>query len=136
MPIIELRGAIPVGLAKGMSLPAAFTFSYLGSCLPTLPILLLYNQVIKWLENFSLGRRFVSWMQERLTKHRDKIHRYGYIGLFIFVAIPLPGTGVWSGSALAALLNLSRWRALLAVIGGNLIAGLIITAIFFPMWLN
>ena len=136
LPIVELRGAIPLGLALGMSLQKAFIVSYMGSLLPSLPILLLYTVVMRYFVQIAALKRLVDWINKRLEKHRHHIERYGYIGLLIFVAIPLPGTGVWTGSGVAAILKLSRFRAFCAVAVGNLIAGLIITALSYPLWQN
>lgn len=133
LPIIELKGAIPVGLSLGMDLPTAFALSYIGSTLPCLPILLLYTAVLNWMRKHPPFDRFAHWISERLAKRRGQIDRYGFVGLLIFVAIPLPGTGVWTGSGIAALLELPRGRSIIAIAVGNLIAGLIITAISFPV---
>ena len=133
-PVIELRGAIPVGLAQGMSLPAAFALAYAGSLLPSLPILYLYTMVSRWMQNHPPADRIVIWVNERLLRRQDSIDRWGLLALFIFVAIPLPGTGVWSASGIAALLHMPKRTAFVAIALGNLTAGLIITAVSFPLW--
>ena len=134
LPVIELRGAIPMGLALGMSLQAAFMISYIGSLLPSLPILLFYSLLSRKLSPYPPFDRVFSWISKRLNKHRSEIERYGYIGLLIFVAIPLPGTGVWTGSGIAAILGLSKLKSFIAIAVGNLIAGLLITALSYPLW--
>ncbi len=128
-PIIELRGAIPIGLAMGLSPRHAFVVSYLGSTLPMIPIALLLRPMTELFRRWQPTRRVIDWVFERTLRKRGQIDRYGIIGLFLFVAVPLPGTGVWSGSLLAFLLRLPIFRAWVAIALGNLVAGAIIATV-------
>lgn len=131
LPLIELRGAIPMGMALGMTASKALLLSMIGSSLPAPFILLL----IQPLMNRMKRTRWLSPLEEKLrTRYTSpektaKLHRYGAVGLALFVGVPLPGTGVWSGCLVAALFGMPFRLALPAVIIGNLLAGLITTAI-------
>ncbi len=130
LPIIELKGAIPVGLAVDVPLWAAFSICFLCSSLPTPFLLLLLKPIMRFCrEHIAFMHRFFEWLVERSMKHADKIERYEYWGLFLFVAIPLPGTGIWTGSLLASLFDLDWKKATLMIVAGNLIAGLAILAL-------
>lgn len=129
MPIVELRGAIPIGLTMGLSARHAFVVSYLGSTLPMIPIVLLLRPVTELLRRWGPTHKAVEWVLGHVLRKRGQIDRYGVIGLFMFVAVPLPGTGVWSGSILASLLRLPIYRAWTAIALGNLVAGAIIATL-------
>lgn len=129
LPIIELKGAIPIGLAKGLSLPVAFWISYIGSSLPCIPILLILRPLLRYLSHTPAMLPVANWLEHKLMKHRQQIDKYGIFGLFVFVAIPLPGTGVWTGSGLSAILKMKFWPSVIAVFAGNLVAGFIIAAL-------
>lgn len=126
VPLIELKGAIPVGISLGLSTLDSFFLSYVGSCLPVPLILLLVRPVLAHLGTYSKLKGLVEKITHKNSVNTRKIKRYGSLGLFLFVAVPLPGTGVWSGSLAAAMLNLPMKKALPIICFGNLIAGLII----------
>lgn len=127
LPIIELRGAIPIGIGKGLSYGAVFIVCYLGSLVPA-PIILLGSKfVFRIMKNTKLFGPLTEKIREKSMRNAGKkIQKYGTLGLLIFVAIPLPGTGVWTGSIAASIMNLRFKYAMFAIIIGNLIAGLII----------
>lgn len=129
IPIIELRGAIPVGLSLGIPYKETFLLSFLGSSLPAIPIVFLIGYVFFLLRKIGFFDRLITKITEKTLKKKEQIEKYGYVGLFLFVAIPLPGTGVWTGSLLSHLLGMKKLPSLFAVIVGNLTAGLIVSAI-------
>jgi len=129
LPLIELKGAIPIGMARGLSLPVSFWLSYFGSCLPAIPILLILRPVLHYLSHTPTLMPIAGWLERKLLKHRKQIDRLGIFGLFLFVAIPLPGTGVWTGSGLSAILKMKFWPSVIAIFAGNLVAGFIIAAL-------
>ncbi len=130
LPLIELRGAIPVGMSLGMSAVDATILSYLGSIVPVPFILLLIKHIFKYLETTKVFGPIVSRLTHKtMNTNADKIEKYGAWGLLIFVAIPLPGTGVWSGSLAASLMNMRFKWAFPSILIGNAIAGLIIMAL-------
>ena len=129
MPIIELKGAIPVGISFGMAPSSAFVYSYIGSILPAPIILLSIRQIFNYLKKMSFSEKIINRLTRKSLGKAKNVKKYGPLGLFIFVAIPLPGTGVWTGSLIASLLNIKSKRALPAIIIGNLIAGIIVVGI-------
>jgi uncharacterized membrane protein len=134
LPIIELKGAIPIGyLTLGMPLWTAFWLAYLGSCIPVPFILLFIKKIIHWMakSKVKVFNRFSNWLLGKVEKNRSKINKYGYLAVFAFVAIPLPGTGVWTGSLLGAMMDMEIKKALPVIILGNLVAGIAITAISY-----
>ena len=128
LPIAELRGAIPVALSMGIKPWPAFWWSVFGNMIPVIPILLLLGPVSKWLRRFKAFNKFFTWLFARTEKNSASIQKYGFWGLSIFVGIPLPVTGAWSGCAAAFLLQIKFWRALLAIFIGVLMAACIVMA--------
>lgn len=129
LPISELRGAIPLALSFGMPLVKAFWLSVLGNCLIVAPALFLFEPVTNVLRKFKIWARFFDWVFERTKKNSDSIQKYEALGLAIFVAIPLPMTGAWSGVIAASLFKIRFRYAFLAIIAGVICAGLIVSAL-------
>ena len=129
LPISELRGAIPLALSFGMSLSKAFWLSVLGNCIFVAPALFLFEPVTKVLRKFKIWSRFFDWVFERTKKNSDSIQKYEALGLAIFVAIPLPMTGAWSGVIAASLFKIRFRYALISIIAGVICAGLIVSAL-------
>jgi len=123
LPVAELRGSIPVALGSGMKPWSAFWWSILGNIIPVAPVLLLLGPLSKWLRHFKIFDRLFTWLFARTSKNSKVIQKYGFWGLVIFVGIPLPGTGAWTGCAAAFLLQIKFWRAFFAILLGVLIAG-------------
>lgn len=127
LPFIELRGAIPLALALGLSPGRAFILAILGNLLPVLPILLLFSRVSERLRVFSPFDRFLTWLHARTIKKSDKVERYGPMGLIFFTAVPLPTTGAWTASLAAILFRIKIRYAFPAISLGVLIAGVVVT---------
>ena len=129
LPIIELRGAIPVGVGLGLPIWQAAVISMLGNMLPAPFIIAFVRTVMDWLRKRSdRARRFVAWLEAKGTgKKAERVRQAQFWGLVAFVGLPLPGTGAWTGALLAALLNIRMRRALPAILLGVLIAGLIVS---------
>ncbi len=124
MPVIELRGGILAAKLLHLEMVRAFFICLVGTLLPTPFILLFINKLFDWMRN----TRFVKLVNRLEAKGRskfDKINRYKTMGLLIFVAIPLPGTGAWTGSLAAALMKMDFKSAMLSVAVGSLIADVI-----------
>lgn len=126
LPISELRGAIPLALSFGMSISKAFWLSVLGNCTPVVPLLVLLEPVSQRLRKFKIWSRFFDWLFERTKKKADVIQKYEALGLAIFVAIPLPMTGAWTGAIAASLFKIRFRYAFIALIAGILGAGMIV----------
>ncbi|SDE57180.1 Uncharacterized membrane protein [Thermus arciformis] len=127
LPVVELRGAIPLGVALGLPLWEAFSLALLGN--------LLVAPLALWLLPWAVGvatrvpalARLWEALEARVRlKGEEQVQRLGALGLFLFVAVPLPGTGAWSGAVLAVVLGLKRRYALLAISLGVLAAGLLV----------
>lgn len=128
LPVVELRGGIPFGVAAGLPMPAAFLAAFIGNMLPVPFLILFTRRVLHWLrEKSKFFKRMVAWLIRKADKHKDVVLKYRIWGLFILVAIPLPGTGAWTGSLVAAVLDMRLSRAVPAITAGVLAAGFIIT---------
>ncbi len=130
MPIIELRGGILAAKLLGLQMLPAFFICLVGTLLPTPFILLFINKIFDWMRN----TRFVKLVDRLEAKGRskfDKINRYKTLGLMIFVAIPLPGTGAWTGSLAAALMKMDFKSAMLSVAVGTLVADVIMCVLSY-----
>ena len=136
LPIWELKGAIPMGVAMGMPVWTAFLLAYLGSCIPVPFIIFFIEKIIRKLATSKVKffNSVANWILKKVDKHKDKIEKGGYWGVFIFVAIPLPGTGVWTGSLLAAMLGLKPKKAIPIVLLGNLVAGVLMLLLSSIIW--
>lgn len=130
VPVIELRGAIPMGLFWELPPAVAFIAAFIGNILPVPIIVLFVRRVFTWLRKKSewLAHR-VEWLEKRAEKKAKLIFKYELLGLLIIVAIPLPGTGAWTGALIAALLNIRLKVAFPIIAAGVFIAGIIITCL-------
>lgn len=135
LPVVELRGAIPVALGLGLTPAAAFGLSILGNLLPVPVVLWALQPLRRLLAHRGPVRRFFAWVDRRALARRQLLDRYGPLGLVLFVGVPLPLTGAWTGAILAVLLDLPRLRSLLAIAAGVLAAGLLIGTLSTLGWL-
>ena len=126
LPLIELRGAIPIGVSMGMSPIHATILGVLGGLIPVPFLLFFLEPIFMYLKSTKLFKGFAEKMVKRTMKKGRNIKKYSIIGLVIYVAIPLPGTGVWTGSLAAILFNIPIKYALPAIALGNSIAGIIV----------
>jgi uncharacterized membrane protein len=134
-PISELRGAIPLAIKTlHISWPVAFVVALAGNLLPVPFLLLFLDPIVKLLSKVKLFERIINWVFERSKRRGKLVERYESIGLTIFVAIPFPLTGAWTGAILAFLLGLPFWRAFIAIAIGVLIAGAIVTTLTVIGW--
>jgi uncharacterized membrane protein len=129
LPISELRGSIPLGLSFGMPLTKAFWLSILGNCSFIAPALFLFEPVSNRLRKFKLWSRFFDWLFERTKKNSYAIQKYEALGLAIFVAVPLPMTGAWSGVVAASLFKIRFRYAFISIVAGVIGAGLIVAVL-------
>jgi len=129
-PILECRlGMFTAIVLLGMNPFVGFIISFLGNILPIPFILLLINKIFELLKKIPYINKPIYWLEEKTLKKRDKIDKYGVWGLLFFVAIPLPGTGGWTGALLASLLHLDRKKSFGVICIGVFIAGLIISVL-------
>lgn len=131
VPVSELRGAIPIAIGiYGMRPFEAFFFSVLGNLLPVIPLLLFLEPVSNYLRRYSIFDAFFTWLFSRTRRNNiENFEKYGLLALTIFVAIPLPATGAWSGCAAAFVFGIKFRHALPAIALGIMIAGIVVTAL-------
>lgn len=129
LPVVELRGAIPIGVGMGLPVWQAALISMAGNILPVPFIIAFIREAMDWLHGKSeRARRFVAWLERKGSgKKADKVRQAEFWGLMLFVAVPFPGTGAWTGALIAALLNMRMRQALPPIVLGVLMAGLIVS---------
>ena len=137
LPISELRGAIPLGInVFGLPWYRVFLLALIGNIIPV-PILLLFlDFFVKLLSRVEPGRKLVNWVLNRTRSRSEFIRKYERIGLVLFVAVPLPITGAWTGSIAAFLMGLRFRYAFLAILCGIIIAGVIVTILSLLGWIG
>ena len=125
LPIVELRGAIPVGMSLGLSSLTTYIIAVLGNLLPIPFILWFSRPIMAWLKRTKPLRPLAEKLEKKTEANREKIMKYSALGLFIFVAIPLPGTGAWSGALAASLLDMRFKYSFPSIVLGVMTAGII-----------
>jgi uncharacterized membrane protein len=130
IPIVELRGSIPLGiLVYHMPYSQAYLLGVIGSIIPAPFILLFIPAILNWMSKTKVFGKMAKWIIAKGMKKTTNITRYEFWGLFLFVAIPLPGTGVWTGCLAASLIGLDFKRSMVSVVLGSTVAGIIVTAL-------
>lgn len=129
VPVVELRGAIPLGIAAGLPPALACAAAILGNLVPAPPIILLARRMADFLRGTRFFGPRIDWLERRAHLKGRLVRKYRLLGLVILVGIPLPGTGAWTGSLVAAVLNIRMRHALPAILLGLIMAGLITTAL-------
>ena len=125
MPVLELRGAIPVGIAAGLSPLTACVVAVIGNLLPVPFIMLMTRHIFDWLRDTAFFGPKITWLERRAHLKGRLVRKYRLPGLVILVGIPLPGTGAWTGALVAALLDIRLRNAIPAILTGLVIAALI-----------
>ncbi|MBQ6366448.1 MAG: small multi-drug export protein [Oscillospiraceae bacterium] len=130
VPVVELRGGLPYGIVSGLPYGLAVTAAVLGNMLPVPFIILFIEKVFAWLrEHFPKIDSFISSLEKRAADKQETVDKYGALGLVLLVAIPLPGTGAWTGSLVAALMHMKLQKAVSCVFLGVIIAAVLMTVI-------
>lgn len=129
VPVIELRGAIPYGIAAGLDPWLTFALSVIGNMLPVPFILLFIRKIFNWMKRYEKLGNLVTKLENRAANKSDTVKKYELVGLCILVAIPLPGTGAWTGALVAALMDMRFRRSLPTIFVGVLIAGIVVTLV-------
>ena len=127
IPVIELRGAIPAGVISGLSPWVAMLIAVVGNMVPVPFLILFTRKIFDWLKTKSKIKAFVENLEARAHEKSKVVLKYARIGLCILVAIPLPGTGAWTGALVAVILNMRLKDCLPTITLGVLIAGIIVT---------
>lgn len=149
LPIIELRGGVPAGhtlmMPRGREVSwgerlrvsaRIFMLAVVGNMIPVPFILWLLGPAANWCSRWSIGRRFFEWLFARTRRKSAEVEKYETLGLTIFVAVPLPATGAWTGAMVAFILGMSFRHAIVSILAGVLIAGVIMTVLSLMGWLG
>ena len=131
VPLIELRGAIPYGLAVGLDPFFTYALAIVGNCLPVPFILFFIRKILSWMQasRVRFFNRVATFVIEKGQRGFRKVQKYAVFGLYLFVAIPLPGTGAWTGALIASLLDMKKRYAFPSIFLGVLTAGVIMSLI-------
>ena len=135
LPILELRGGLIAASLLGLPPIESYLIAIIGNIIPVPFILLLMNKILKAMEKkrYKIFNKIHSFLHKKIMKNKDSIEKYGFWGLVLFVGIPLPGTGAWTGSIIAAFLEMDRKKAFLAVLLGMIMASIIMMIISFGL---
>lgn len=132
VPVIELRGAIPIGVGAGLSPWVAIGVSIVGNLVPVPFIIIFIKKIFAWLRKVSCKLDgLVTGLEKRAEKKSETVQKYAFWGLFILVAIPLPGTGAWTGALVAAMLEMPLKKAFPAIVLGVLGAAVIVSFVTY-----
>ena len=131
VPIIELRGALPIGVSMGLPPLTALGVSIVGNMVPVPFIIIFIRRILDWMHKFEKFDRIATRVEAKAAKGGEKLVKYEMFGLFLLVAVPLPGTGAWTGSLVAALFDLRLKNAIPIIFAGVLTAGVIVFLITY-----
>ena len=131
LPLLELRGGLLAASILNVSFLPGYILSILGNVLPIPFLLLFLEKILNWLGKFKSTKKIVNKFEKKVLSKKDQIDKYGYIGLMLFVGIPLPGTGAWTGSALAVLLGMDRKKSFSYILLGVILASIIMSIISY-----
>jgi len=133
VPVLELRGGLIAAALLGIEMYRAILFCVIGNIIPIPFILLFISAILKWMKKFKCFRGLVEWLEKKSMSKSEKIKKYEFIGLVLFVGIPLPGTGAWTGALIASLLEIDIKKAFLAILCGICLATVIMCFITYAI---
>ena len=137
LPVVELRGALPVAInVFHMPWYWAFCLAVVGNMLPVPILLLFFESLARIISKVEIGRKLVDWVFRHTRRHEKMIQKYEWLGLMLFVAIPLPMTGAWTGAIIAFILGMRFTYAFLSILCGVIIAGAIVTCLCLLGWVG
>ncbi|MCB2293406.1 small multi-drug export protein [Clostridium algoriphilum] len=139
VPLFEQKVSIPLGIYEYHISPiVVFFLTFVGSLLPVPFVLICFNKIFQWLGRYKLFSGIYNLIDKKINKNKSKFEKFEEIALITFIAIPLPTTGVWTGTAIAAFLKLDFKRSVMCAVVGSFICGLIVTglSVAFPAFLN
>ena len=133
MPILELRGGLIAASLLGLDPLRSYIISIIGNIIPVPFILWLINSILEWMRKSKRFSKVAKWLDKKVDKHKGQIEKYGFWGLILFVGIPLPGTGAWTGCLIASVLEMDRKKSFIAALIGIFIASIIMMVISFGL---
>ena len=131
MPLLELRGGLLAAALLKMDFVPAYLISIVGNTLPIPLVLLFLEKVFNFLKKSKKLNKLISKLEKKILSKKGQIEKYGYLGLLLFVGIPLPGTGAWTGAGLAVLLNLNKKKAFVSIMLGVILASIIMSILSY-----
>ena len=135
-PILELRGGLIAASLLGLNPIVSYIICFIGNLIPVPFILLLINKILAWMRNNKFFKGFAKWLDGKVEKHKGQIEKFGYLGVVLFVGIPLPGTGAWTGSLIASVLEMDRKKTFISVVIGLIMASIIMMILSFGILAN
>ena len=133
MPILELRGGLLAASLLGLDPVKSYIITFIGNIIPIPFILWFMTRILEWMRNSKHLKGVANWLDKKVEKHKSSIEKYGFWGLILFVGIPIPGTGAWTGSLIASVLEMDRKKSFIAVIIGLIMASIIMMLISFGL---
>lgn len=131
MPILELRGGLLAASLLHVEFIRAVIICIVGNVLPIPIVLLFLEKILELLGKWSVTKKIVTWLEKKVDSKREQIDKYGYWGLVLFVGIPLPGTGAWTGSLLAVMLGLDKKKSFGCILLGVILAAIIMSIVSY-----
>ena len=136
MPILELRGGLIAAALLGLKPVESYIISIIGNIIPVPFILWFINRILDWMRKGKRLSKVAKWLDKKVDKHKGQIEKFGFWGLVLFVGIPLPGTGAWTGCLIAAVLEMDRKKSFIAAMIGIFIASIIMMLLSFGVLRN
>lgn len=133
MPILELRGGLIAASLLNLNPVVSYIVAIIGNIIPVPFILWFINSILEWMRNKKHLSKIAKWLDGKVEKHKGQIEKYGFWGLVLFVGIPLPGTGAWTGCLIASVLEMDRKKAFIAAMLGILMASIIMMILSFGL---
>jgi len=131
LPILELRGGLIASALLGVDFLHGYLCSIIGNVLPIPIVLLFLEKIFNLLKNIKFTKNLVNKIENKIMSKKGQIEKYGYLGLLLFVGIPLPGTGAWTGAGLAVLLNLNKKKSFVVILLGVILASIIMSILSY-----
>lgn len=131
LPILELRGGLIAAALLGVDFLPGYIFSIIGNVLPIPIVLLFLEKIFDFLRKFKSTKKLVDKIESKILSKKEQIEKYGYWGLLLFVGIPLPGTGAWTGAGLAVLLHLNKKKSFIFIMLGVILASIIMSILSY-----
>ena len=135
LPILELRGGLIAASLLNVSPLTGYIVSIIGNTLPVPFILLFINKILEWMGKSKIKwmNKLSKWLDKKARKHKNSIEKYGYLGLTLFVGVPLPGTGAWTGCLAASVLNMDKKKSFISIMLGIIMASIIMMLISYGL---
>lgn len=133
MPILELRGGLLAASLLGLAPLESYLICIIANLLPIPFVLWFINRIINWMRNSKHLKGIAYWLDKKVNKHKSSIEKYGFWGLVLFVGIPIPGTGAWTGSLIASVLEMDKKKSFIAILIGVFMASVIMMLVSFGL---